>query len=127
MAASAPPTPDFLHWKPYGAFTGSRTPKTEPAASEPSETEALPPAAAGSLYRSAPLKDVEPPEPGENTGPAAQKRQQEAVAGIDAPSRTRGPAAGRFGVPSPAPGTGRRRPATWCRRNVGQLGLICVT
>ena len=33
----------------YGAETGSRTPRSEPAASEPSETEALPPAAAGSL------------------------------------------------------------------------------
>ncbi len=31
-------------------------PRTEPAASEPSETEALPPAAAGSLNRSAPLR-----------------------------------------------------------------------
>src|SRR6478736_6733891 len=45
--------------EPYGALAGSRTPKSEPAASEPSETEALPPAAAGSLQRSAPLKDVE--------------------------------------------------------------------
>lgn len=47
--------------EPYGALAGSRTPKTEPAASEPSETEALPPAAAGSLKRSAPLRDVELP------------------------------------------------------------------
>ena len=31
----------------YGAETGSRTPRSEPAASEPSETEALPPAVAG--------------------------------------------------------------------------------
>jgi hypothetical protein len=43
----------------HGAVAGSRAPRSEPAASEPSETEALPPAAAGSLKWSAPRKDVE--------------------------------------------------------------------
>ncbi len=33
----------------HGALAGRRAPRSEPAASEPSETEALPPAAAGSL------------------------------------------------------------------------------
>lgn len=41
------------------ALAGSCAPRSEPAASEPSETEALPPAAAGSLKRSVPLKDAE--------------------------------------------------------------------
>ena len=48
----------------YGAETGSHTPRSEPAASEPSETEALPPAAAGSLNRSirgsAPILSADP-------------------------------------------------------------------
>ena len=43
------------------AFAGNCAPRSEPAASEPSETEALPPAAAGSLKWSVPLKDVERP------------------------------------------------------------------
>jgi hypothetical protein len=43
----------------HGAVAGSHAPRSEPAASEPSETEALPPAAAGSLKPSAPLEDVE--------------------------------------------------------------------
>jgi hypothetical protein len=43
----------------HGAAAGSCAPRSEPAASEPSETEALPPAAAGSLKRSAPLKEAE--------------------------------------------------------------------
>lgn len=45
------------------AFAGNCAPRSEPAASEPSETEALPPAAAGSLQTSAhwpaPLKEAE--------------------------------------------------------------------
>jgi hypothetical protein len=43
----------------HGAVAGSCAPRSEPAASEPSETEALPPAAAGSLKRSVPPKDAE--------------------------------------------------------------------
>jgi hypothetical protein len=45
--------------EPHSAVAGSCAPRSEPAASEPSETEALPPAAAGSLKRSVPLKDAE--------------------------------------------------------------------
>ncbi|MCU1548161.1 MAG: hypothetical protein JWO29_1112 [Arthrobacter sp.] len=43
----------------HSAASGSCAPRSEPAASEPSETEALPPAAAGSLKRSVPLKEAE--------------------------------------------------------------------
>lgn len=45
--------------EPHSAAAGSCAPRSEPAASEPSETEALPPAAAGSFKRSVPLKDAE--------------------------------------------------------------------
>ena len=46
-----------LDW--HGAVVGSRAPRSEPVASEPSETEALPPAAAGSFNRSVPRENVE--------------------------------------------------------------------
>ena len=45
-----------LEW--HGAVTGSRAPRSEPVASEPSETEALPPAAAGSFNRSVPRENA---------------------------------------------------------------------